>query len=199
MTPGPLPWITVVSGLPRSGTSLMMQALAAGGLPSLTDGQRLADESNARGYLELEAVKRLKADAAWLPAAAGHAVKVIHLLLPDLLAALTATAAGPARVIMMRRPIAQVIASQRAMLGRQNRPAATVADEQLARLFAGQMDRLAQQLAARPDVTTLAVDYPTFVADPAAESARVNGFLDGRLDAEAMARAVDPSLFRERR
>ncbi len=73
-----LPWITVVSGLPRSGTSLMMQTLVAGGIPPLTDDQRAADASNPRGYLELEAVKRLKADRSWLPQARGKAVKIIH-------------------------------------------------------------------------------------------------------------------------
>ena len=78
-------FITVVSGLPRSGTSLMMQMLHAGGLPALTDGLRTADENNLRGYLEFEPVKRLRSDRSWLPQARGKVVKIIHLLLRDLL------------------------------------------------------------------------------------------------------------------
>ena len=86
MSPTPVPtpsdFITIVSGLPRSGTSLMMQMLAAGGVPPLTDKLRPSDESNPRGYFELEAVKRLRSDQAWLDQARGRAVKIIHLLSP---------------------------------------------------------------------------------------------------------------------
>ena len=194
-----LPWITVVSGLPRSGTSLMMQALAAGGVPPLTDAHRPADASNPHGYLELEAVKRLKADRSWLPQARGRAVKVIHLLLPDL--------AGPAdgngegeqfRVVMMRRPVEEVVASQRAMLARQGRPGATMSDTQLGKVFADQMERVERFLAGRPEFKICAVAYPALIADPAGEMARVNAFLGGGLDEAAMVRAVDPVLYRER-
>ena len=94
----------------------MMQMLAAGGVPPLTDAQRAPDASNPRGYLELEAVKRLKTDKSWLPDARGKAVKVIHLLLPEL-----AEADWEFRVIMMRRPVEEIVASQRAMLARLGR------------------------------------------------------------------------------
>jgi hypothetical protein len=193
----PFPWITVVSGLPRSGTSLMMQALAAGGLPPLTDSQRVADESNPRGYLELEAVKRLKADRSWLPAAQGKAVKIIHLLLPDL-----APAAGEGgdefRVVLMRRPIEEVVASQRAMLARQGRAGAALPDAQLGKLFLEQMDRVERWLTGRAEFRVCVVQYPALVTNPAAEAARVNAFLGGGLDEAAMAAAVHPELYRER-
>ncbi|MFO1003217.1 MAG: hypothetical protein U0936_23025 [Planctomycetaceae bacterium] len=74
--------ITVVSGLPRSGTSLAMQMLAAGGLPVLGDEHRPADEDNPRGYLEDARVKSLERDATWLAEAEGKAVKIISFLLP---------------------------------------------------------------------------------------------------------------------
>ena len=73
--------IVIVSGLPRSGTSMMMQMLDRGGLDVLADGVRVADEDNPRGYYEFEPVKRTKQDDSWLTQAAGKAVKMVHLLL----------------------------------------------------------------------------------------------------------------------
>jgi hypothetical protein len=189
------PWITVVSGLPRSGTSLMMQALAAGGLPPLTDDLRAPDPSNPRGYFEFEAVKRLKTDRTWLPQARGRAVKIIHLLLPELVAA---ESGYEFRVILMRRPVDEVVASQRAMLARQGRPGAALPDAQLRALFADQMERLERLLAERPNFRICTVNYPTLVTDPKEEAARINAFMDGQLDEEAMVSAVDPALYRER-
>src|SRR5450432_3057856 len=104
--------ITVVSGLPRSGTSLMMQMLAAGGMPLLTDQIRAPDQDNPRGYFEFERVKQIKRDQAWLGSAVGKAVKIIHLLLYDL------PPNRNYRVIFMRRNIEEVLISQRKMLQR---------------------------------------------------------------------------------
>ncbi|MDP3613979.1 MAG: hypothetical protein Q8R98_19230, partial [Rubrivivax sp.] len=105
-------FITVVSGVPRSGTSLMMQMLHAGGLPVLSDGLRTADENNQRGYFEFEPVKRLRSDRSWLPQARGHAVKIIHLLLRELLL----DGSVQDRIVLMLRPLDEVLASQRTML-----------------------------------------------------------------------------------
>ena len=196
----PLPWITVVSGLPRSGTSLMMQMLAAGGVPPLTDAQRAADPSNPRGYLELEAVKRLKMDRAWLPQARGKAVKIIHLLLPELAGAPPDEHGAPLnfRVVMMRRPIVEIVASQRAMLARQGKASAAIPDAQLARLFTDQLARVERWLEGRPEFQVCAVPYPELIAQPGETAARLNAFLGGGLDEPAMVRAVDPSLYREK-
>src|SRR5262249_42395496 len=76
--------ITVVSGLPRSGTSMMMNILTAGGIQALTDGERLPDESNPRGYFELEKVKYLGRDRSFLSDAVGKVVKVVSPLLKHL-------------------------------------------------------------------------------------------------------------------
>ena len=189
--------INIVSGLPRSGTSLMMQILAAGGIPPMTDALRSPDDSNPRGYLEFEAVKRLKADRSWLPQARGHALKVIHLLLPELVGA-PGTEGLRFRVVMMRRPVAEVVASQRAMLARQGRTAAALPDAQLGRMFLDQLERAERLLAGRPEFTLHTVQYPALLAGPAAEIARLNAFLGGGLDEAAMARQVDPALYRER-
>ena len=115
-----LDFITVVTGLPRSGTSLMMQMLAAGGIPPLTDYQRKPDESNPRGYFEFEPVKRLRADRSWLDQAHGRAIKVIHLLLREL----PTDGIYNYRVILMKRSIKEVLASQRVMLDRQGKTGA---------------------------------------------------------------------------
>ena len=103
-------YLTIVSGLPRSGTSLMMQMLQAGGLPAFTDRVRSADESNPRGYFEFEPVKRLRTDRSWLPQARGHAIKIIHLLLREL----PLDGSLVYRIVFMQRPLEEVLASQRA-------------------------------------------------------------------------------------
>src|SRR5688572_25986263 len=105
-------FVAVVSGLPRSGTSLMMRMIDAGGIPALTDGVRRPDADNPHGYFELEAAKRLRADAAWVDAAVGRVVKVVHWLLPHL------PGRHAYRVVLMRRAMAEVLASQAAMLRR---------------------------------------------------------------------------------
>src|SRR5215510_4110835 len=73
--------ITIVSGLPRSGTSMMMKMLAAGGLEPLTDNIRTADEDNPKGYFEFERVKQIEQDNTWLEYARSRVVKLISALL----------------------------------------------------------------------------------------------------------------------
>lgn len=175
----------------------MMQMLAAGGISPFTDAQRAADASNPRGYLELEAVKKLKTDRSWLPQARGKALKVIHLLLPELAA--PDLEDQPFRVIMMRRPMEEVLASQRAMLARQGKAGAALPDAQLGKLFLDQLERAERLLAGRPNFAVLPVHYPALIAEPAAEAAKINAFLGGGLDEATMAGAVDATLYRERR
>ncbi len=185
-------FVTIVSGLPRSGTSLMMQMLHAGGLPVLSDGLRTADENNLRGYFEYEPVKRLRTDRSWLPQARGHAVKIIHLLLRDLLL----DGSLRYRIVFMQRPMTEVLASQRAMLQREGKAGADPAILQKA--FEGQLVQLDAWLAAQANVDVLRVPYHQVVSEPLAVAEAVNGFLGLALDTAAMARAVDPALHRQR-
>src|SRR5262249_30630691 len=104
------PDIIIVSGLPRSGTSLMMQMLDGGGVPVLTDNIRAADTDNPRGYYEFEPVKATKRDATWLPAARGKAVKMVSQLLYHLPPGETY------RVLFLERDLEEVLASQEKML-----------------------------------------------------------------------------------
>ena len=184
-------FITIVSGLPRSGTSLMMQMLAAGGIPPLTDHLRAADESNPRGYFEFDAVKRLRSDHSWLDLARGHAVKIIHLLVREL-----PTDRGlQYRVIFMRRPLEEVLASQRAMLERQGKKAADEA--LLAKVFRGQLEQVEQWLATAPEFSVLYVEHRALF-ESAQPTARVNEFLGGQLDVAAMLSVIEPTLYRQR-
>lgn len=188
----PPDFVTLVSGLPRSGTSLMMQMLHAGGLPTLSDGLRGADENNLRGYFEYEPVKRLRTDRSWLPQARGQAVKVIHLLLRELLL----DGSLQYRIVFMRRPIDEVLASQHAMLKRDGKAGADPA--LLRKVFEGQLAQLDTWLAAQPAIRVLPVDYHRVVREPQAVADAVAGFLGLDLDTAAMTQAVDPALHRER-
>ncbi len=186
--------IVVVSGLPRSGTSMMMQMLEAGGMDVLSDGLRTADEDNRKGYFEYESVKALKTDQSWLPEAGGKAVKIISELLkylPD---------THTYRIIFMQRAMEEILASQRQMLIRRGAPAgAGTGDDGMARIFRKHLDQTETWLSDRPGFRTLYAEHRQILADPAREAARINAFLDHRLDEAAMAAAIDASLYRQRR
>ncbi len=185
--------ITVVSGLPRSGTSLMMQMLAAGGIPPLTDNLRAADESNPHGYFEFDPVKRLRSDRSWLDQARGRAVKIIHVLVREL----PADGQFNYRLLLMKRPIEEILASQRAMLEREGKASADEAT--LAEIFQSQLEQLEQWLVAQPAFSFLAVDYHRVLKERLEIAREVNAFLQANLNLEAMAAAVDPVLYRQRR
>jgi hypothetical protein len=184
--------ITVVSGLPRSGTSMMMQMLAAGGLAVLTDGKRGADLDNPRGYYEFEAVKSLANDPSWLAGARGKAVKIISALLVHL------PEGFDYRVIFMRRPIAEVLASQSAMLDRLGHAVSRRDDARLADLFLRHLDEVDTLLRRSPKMVRLDVDYPAVIDSPWRVAQAVSAFLGGTLDPERMAAAVSPALHRQR-
>jgi Sulfotransferase domain len=186
-------FITIVSGLPRSGTSLMMQMLRAGGMPVLTDHKRAPDEDNPKGYWELEAVKHTRASSSWLTQAQGKAVKLVHLLLLDL-----PTEGYSYRVLLMKRRMAEVLASQRVMLRRQGKSGAALSDERLAEVFAGQMNRIESWLKGQPRFAVLSVDYNALIADSAPQAAAISHFLDGSLDTAKMIQAVSPELYHQR-
>ena len=182
--------IAVVSGLPRSGTSMAMQMLAAGGLPPFTDGERVADSSNPEGYLEHERVKSLARDDSWVSAADSHAIKVVSPLLPHL-------PPGPTyRVIMMTRPLDDVLASQATMLSRFGHEAA--AADVLRHAYVRAQKNAWQWIRTTPDVSGLAVPYSATVQDPQESAMRIASFMSGHiadsLCADSMASVVDPSL-----
>jgi hypothetical protein len=185
-------FITIVSGLPRSGTSLMMQMLAAGGLPIVTDAVRSPDENNPRGYFEFESVKKLRLDSSWLGQARGHAIKIIHLLLREL----PTDGRVSYRVLFMERAMNEILASQRRMLERAGRHAAD--DLVLARMFGAQLTQAKDWIAAHPCFSSISVDHRRLIEQPSVAAREVARFLGLELDTEKMAAAMDPALYRER-
>lgn len=184
--------VIVVSGLPRSGTSLMMQMLRAGGVPVLSDEQRAADEDNPRGYLELERVKNLRTDKSWLGEAHGKAVKVIHLLLPEL------PDDREYRVIFMHRALEEVVQSQAKMLERSGKQGAALGADRLVAVFKNQLAQVSAGLHKRCNMRVLSVEHARLLASPREEAQRVAEFVDRQLDVDAMAGAVDQNLYRNR-
>ena len=186
------PFITIVSGLPRSGTSMMMQVIEAGGVPALTDNLRTRDEDNPQGYYEFEPVKKTKEDPSWVPGARGKVVKMVYRLLYDL------PGDQEYRVIFMRRNIDEVLASQKIMLQRSGKQGAAISDERLKELFVGELEKFEHWIATRKNFSILSVDYSDMVAAPGTQCKRINEFLGGVLDCDRAAAAVDPSLYRNR-
>jgi hypothetical protein len=186
--------ITVVSGLPRSGTSMMMKMLEAAGIPPLTDEIREADADNPKGYYEFERVKQLnKGDIEWLDGAQGKSVKVIAALLRHL------PPTHDYRVIFMRRSLDETLKSQKQMLIRRGEPTNKVSDEEMAVLYRKHLHQIERWVAQQPHVKVLYVDYNEVMRDPLAQAQQVNQFLGGNLDVENMAGVVDSTLYRQRR
>lgn len=185
--------VVVVSGLPRSGTSMLMSMLDAGGIPPITDNIRTADEDNPKGYYEFERVKALdKGDTAWVADAQGKTVKVISALLKYL------PVDYEYRVIYIRRNMSEILASQRKMLVRRGEDPDKVDDEQMTALFEKHVSQVEDWLREQPNMQVLFVHYSDILADPENEARRINDFLGGDLQVERMAEAVDPDLYRNR-
>ena len=184
--------ITIVSGLPRTGTSLMMQMIHAGGIPALTDKVRASDEDNPKGYFELEAVKRTKKDVSWLAEAGGRVVKMVHLLLYDL------PSDHQYRVVFMRRDLREVIRSQGVMLERRGTDGARLTDEQLIKAYEGQLAKIQRWLDDQPNFQVHQVSYNTLISDPPPAVEAIKAFLGCGLDCVAMLACIDPSLDRQR-
>ena len=187
--------IVVVSGLPRSGTSMAMKMLEAGGMPILADGIRTADVSNPKGYYEFEPVKELDkgGDVAWLATARGKAVKIISFLLTWL------PENYDYRVIFMERDLREVLASQNAMLADRGQAADSADDVQMRRVYEDHLQKIARFMANRSSFSTLTVAYRDVVEHPREAAVRIDGFLGGTLDVHRMAAIADPALYRNRR
>lgn len=186
-------FVTVVSGLPRSGTSMMMKMLEAGGILPMTDAIRTADVDNPEGYYEFERVKQLdKGDIGWLPDAQGKVVKVISALLKHL------PPGYEYRVVFMRRRIEEVLASQKKMLVHRGEATDAVSDEELAQLYRKHLAHVDAWLTSQPNVKLLNVNYNTMLKDPEAELPALLAFFDNKLDRDKMLQIVKPELYRNR-
>ncbi|HLW76292.1 MAG TPA: tetratricopeptide repeat protein, partial [Bryobacteraceae bacterium] len=186
--------LIVVTGLPRSGTSMLMQMLAAGGMEIVADHLRQPDQDNPRGYLEIERVKNLLKDSKWLLEHRGQAIKIVAPLLAGLPPEL------PCRVILIERDLDEVLDSQRSMIARrgQSLPDTPERRKMLKGEFARTLARTEAMLVRRPLTRLLPVKYSSAVADPRATAERIDQFLGGGLDVARMAAAVDGALHRNR-
>lgn len=185
--------IIVVSGLPRSGTSMMMKMLAAAPIDVFTDNLRVADEDNPEGYFESERVKNLKhGDFEWLPQAKGKAVKVISALLEFLPTQFNY------QVIFMQRKMSEILASQRRMLAHRGTAEGSVGDKTMAEVYEKHLDTVRRWLSRQPNFRVLEVDYNRLLADPTKDLGRLSQFLRRRVDVEKMHAVIDTNLYRQR-
>ncbi len=186
--------IIVVSGLPRSGTSMAMQMLAAAGIPVVADGVRGPEEDNPRGYFEDERVKALHkegTDRSWLLEARGKAIKIISFFLKDL------PPSNRYQVIFLRRDLHEVLASQRQMLARRGGPPGTD-DDGMGEILRSHLDEVDRLMSTSSHFELLNVSYKDVIEDPRGEARRIRDFLGLPLDVEKMAGAVDSGLYRNR-
>lgn len=184
--------ITIVSGLPRSGTSLMMQMLAAGGMTVLSDGERKADTDNPKGYLEWERIKQLPKDPGLIAEAEGKVVKVISQLilsLPD----------GHAyKIVLMQRPLPEVLKSQEEMLKRRGTYEPGGDSSAIEKAFQRHLIEVNNWLAGKSNLQILRLHYHRILREPQAVAEEVAAFLGLALNIKAMVAQVDASLYRNR-
>jgi hypothetical protein len=184
--------ITIVSGLPRSGTSLMMQMLAAGGLPILSDGERKSDTDNPRGYLEWERIKQLPKDPGCIAEAEGKAVKVISQLL------LSLPDGHEYRVIFMQRPLPEVLKSQDEMLSRRGNTATGGDNSAVEKAFHGHLTQVDRWLAGKQNIGVLRMQYHRVLEEPHVAAGEIASFLETQLKIVDMTQQVDSRLYRNR-
>ena len=184
--------ITIVSGLPRSGTSMMMRMLEAGGMEVVVDNIRKADEDNPKGYYEFERVKKIKEDSSWLEDTRGKAFKMVSMLLYHL------PSNRNYKVIFMKRNMDEVLASQSRMLKRQGRDKDSTDDDEMGRLYGKHLNDLEKWLENQENISTLYFNYNDVIKNPLKEAETLNKFFGSRLNVERMAKAVDKSLYRNR-
>jgi hypothetical protein len=184
--------ITIVSGIPRSGTSLMMQMLAAGGVPILSDGERQPDVDNPRGYYEWERIKQLPQQPDCIHEAEGKAVKVISQLLMAL------PQGRHYEVIFMERPLPEVVASQAEMIRRRGTTGAALGSSALIAGLRAHLNQVNAWLKTRSDISVLRVSHHDVLQNAMRASEAVQQFLNRPLRVDAMAQQVDASLYRQR-
>ncbi len=185
--------VVVVSGLPRSGTSMLMNMMESGGLTVVTDKVRESDTDNPKGYFEDERVKDLEndPDKSWVRDVRGKTIKVISHLLKEL------PEENFYKVILIRRNLDEIVASQNIMLDRRQEPN-PISDEKAIQVYRNHMIDTKVFLRRKPNYDLLELHYHNVIADPIESAKKVDEFLGGGLSIESMAKVVDPSLYRNR-
>ena len=186
--------VIIVSGLPRSGTSMMMKMLEAGGQAILTDNLREADANNPKGYYEFERVKNMKdGDFVWLSDAVGKVVKIVTGLIMFL------PSDYNYKIIFMRRDLNEVLSSQKKMLGRLGKEDDNIPDDKMAKIYEEHLKQVKGWLIKQPNIEVLYVNYNSMLGDATESLNKVNAFLGGSMDVSVMSAVVDKELYRERK
>ena len=185
------PYITVVSGLPRSGTSMMMRMLEAGGITALTDEHRAPDEDNPNGYYEFEDVKSIENYATWIERAPGHSVKMVYSLLKHL------PVDYEYRVVFMRRNTDEILQSQKTMLER-NGISTDIPDNVMKMMFERELNQFYAWLPGQPHLKLVNVSYNDLVTDSNSVFSQINRHFGDTLNISAMQQMVDTNLYRHR-
>ena len=187
-------FVTVVSGLPRSGTSMMMRMLETGGMSVMTDHLRIPDESNPKGYYELERVKQLQdGNTGWIAEGKGKVVKIISALLEYL------PPESQYRIVFMRRNMNEILASQREMLIRRGEPTDRVSDDHLTNFYQDHLTHIAEWLAQQGNMKVIYLHYNQIMQNPYEPIAQLCQFLQPLpLDSDKMLSVVESSLYRQR-
>jgi predicted AlkP superfamily phosphohydrolase/phosphomutase/tetratricopeptide (TPR) repeat protein len=180
--------IVIVSGLPRSGTSLLMQMLKKGGLDVLSDENRKADASNPKGYFEYQPVMSIHKNNTWLELAQDKSVKVVAPLLKFL------SPKYRYKVIFMKRDLGEVIQSQQKMIGKNT----DVLPVNLFEAYQKQMNQVEVWKNKEPSVELIYVDYKEVLNHPEASIKKVIDFVGTDLDMSQMVSCVDHSLYRNK-
>jgi hypothetical protein len=184
--------IIVVSGLPRSGTSMMMKMLAEGGLPIITDELRRADDDNPNGYFELEVVRQLKeGNETWLQGMNGKGVKVISALLEYL------PQNYQYKIIFMERDSRETLASQKKMLDHRGQTS-RLTDEEMEQEFQTHLAAMKPWLVRQPNMEVLYVNYNALMSDPESYCEKIVNFLEVPLNQSGMLAVPDRQLYRNR-
>ena len=177
--------ITIVTGLPRSGTSLMMQILDRTSLPILTDGIRKKDTNNPEGYYELEAVKGIIKDNSFLNEAQGKVVKIIAPLPLFLDKNLTY------RILFMRRDITEILRSQEKMIGKNQ----TSEYEKFASIYEQHLKKTYAFLDEN-SIPFIDIWYDKLVSNPDNEIKKIIDFLNITADLKELSNVIKPELYR---
>ncbi len=185
------PYITIVSGLPRSGTSMMMRMLEAGGIPALTDELRTPDDDNPNGYYEFEDVKSIENYTTWIDRAPGHSVKMVYSLLEHLPTDLDY------RIVFMRRDVDEILQSQKTMLERRGIQT-DIPDATMKALFERQLRQFYTWLPSQTHLKLINVSYNQIISSPQTIIAQIDRHFDQTLDVESMTDMIDPVLYRHR-
>ncbi len=190
-------YLIIVTGLPRSGTSLLMQMLGAGGISLLYDSERLPDEFNPYGYYEHQIIHNLAktSDISCLQQYKGYAVKIISPILVKL------TITFPARIIYIKRDLQEVIVSQQKMSYKNkllNISSLSLDQKKLLNIFEKHTQQMMSFILHNPNLKLLEVNFSEVFSHSENIINSIDKFLDGNLERTGMKSVIKPELYRNK-